>query len=613
MTTIMNDQMPTNVSSVSGTLAEALQSMAHELIALAIFFVTWTFVNRYLRGKKSETEGKGAKTKTTKRKQSPQELSQVIVGLCQDQFTRGLRLYREVVKQDNDKEIVDEAFYTALVEASIRVGKADVAEQIIQRMHANGMVPSVSFLQSLLKLFAARKCFAECIRAWELFEPKADQVVYSCLTLAAAETHDVSLCRDFLRLNCLHFTVTSRDFIPLLRQHSRRRDFVAAAADLRNIMQQGLDLENIAFNTVLSVCVHAPDLQIMDSLLSEVREYEAKNSTKVIDIVSYNTMMKSAARRKDITRCFKLLDDIYAAKLDPDDVTFSTLLDVCIDENEHQLASVALDQMCESGVKMNCVLLTTLIKGFIRSKHIDKAMALFDTMRSSSSHVKPDMITYSMLIKAQCDAQDMGKALQILEEMLQNSCDVDDVVFTHLIEGCCHVSNVALAEKLFRDMLAANIDPSVYTLTGMVKVYGKCGKSEKAWELVRSMEERFELKPTVVIYTCLISGLLRQKKYADAYGAFQWMRKACNPDGQCVSTVIVGLAEGQMWAELHTLIYEVLNRQPPLRMPTDCFNVALNQLLSNGEVARARELYALLLENKVDVSVLNARKRLQLL
>ena len=49
--------------------------------------------------------------------------------------------------------------------------------------------------------------------------------------------------------------------------------------------------------------------------------------------------------------------------------------------------------MCDSGVKMNCVLLTTLMKGFIRSHHLDKAMALFDTMRSAESQVKPDMIT----------------------------------------------------------------------------------------------------------------------------------------------------------------------------------------------------------------------------
>merc|ERR1719453_2524685 len=140
-------------------------------------------------------------------------------------------------------------------------------------------------------------------------------------------------------------------------------------------------------------------------------------------------MMKSAAKRRDVQTCFQILDAINAAGAGADDVTFSTLLDVCIDENEHDLASVALEQMCESGVKMNCVLLTTLMKGFIRSRHLDKAMALFDTMRSEGSQVKPDMITYSMLIKAQCDAQDMGKALQILEEMLQSSCDVDDVVF----------------------------------------------------------------------------------------------------------------------------------------------------------------------------------------
>jgi len=586
--------------------------MAGEIVILSIFFLTWVVVNYVTKSKQKESkDGRSAKPKA-KRKQTPEELSQVIVGLCQEQFTRGLRLYREVVKNDQDKEIRDEAFYTALVEASIRVGKADVAEQIIQRMHANGMVPSISFMQSLLKLFAARKCFAECLRAWDLFEPAPDQVVYSCLTLASAETGSVSLCRDFLKLNSQHFTVTSRDYIPLLRLHARRRDYNSAAADLRLIMQQGLDLETIACNTALSVLVHAPDMGLMEALLREVKDYERKGSKTVVDIVSYNTMMKSAARRRDVKACFKILEDIQAAKLDADDVTFSTLLDVCIDENEHELASVALEQMCESGVKMNCVLLTTLMKGFIRSKHLDKAMALFDTMRSEQSQVKPDMITYSMLIKAQCDALDMGKALQILEDMLQNSCDVDDVVFTHLIEGCCHVNNVALGEKLFKDMLMANIKPSLYTLTAMVKVYGKCGVSEKAWELVRSMEERFGLRPTVVIYTCLISGLLRQKKHSDAYAAFCWMRRSGgNPDGQCVSTIISGLAEGGMWGELQEVVTEALGRMPGLRLHLDALNSALMHLLNAGEGQRAHALFAQLDAcPHVDVSNIAARKRL---
>merc|ERR1719352_1854127 len=487
--------------------------------------------------RKQKPQQNPQKVKTSKRAQSTPEIAEVIVHLC-----------RDLVKSGRDKEIHDEAFYTALVESSIRVGKADVAEQVIVRMHENGMVPSVQFLQSLLKLFAARKNFAECLRAWELFEPKPDQVIYSCLTLAAAETSNAALCREFLARSAANFELSGRDVLPLLRLHARKRDHAGAAEDLRDIFRKGWEVEAIVLNTVLAVCVHAPDMEVMEELVRETKEYELKRSVQVLDIVSYNTLIKSAARRGDVHKCFELLDMIQAAQLEADDVTFSTLLDVCIDREEHELASQALDRMCDSGVKMNCVLLTTLMKGFIRSHHLDKAMALFDTMRSAESQVKPDMITYSMLIKAQCDALDMGKALQILEDMLQNSCDVDDVVFTHLIEGCCHVNNVALGEKLFKDMLMANIKPSLYTLTAMVKVYGKCGVSEKAWDLVRSMEERFGLRPTVVIYTCLISGLLRQKKHQDAYAAFCWMRRSGGQaDGQCVSTMISGLAEGGMW------------------------------------------------------------------
>merc|ERR1719456_1826272 len=130
--------------------------------------------------------------------------------------------------------------------------------------------------------------------------------------------------------------------------------------------------------------------------------------------------------------------------------------------------------MASAGLQMNCIVMTTLMKGFVRSKRLDKATALYESMQAANSQVRPDMITYSMLIKAHCDAQDMQTAFRILEDMLESGCTVDDVVFTHLIEGCCQVNNLRLAEKLFADMRTANIKPSIYTLNGLVKVYGKC-------------------------------------------------------------------------------------------------------------------------------------------
>jgi pentatricopeptide repeat protein len=503
------------------------------------------------------------------------------------------------VKYDTDKEVVDELFYTALVEAAIRVGKADVAEQIIQRMHENRMVPSICFLQSVLKLFAARKCFKQCIHVWDLFEPPADQVIYSCLSLAAAESGNIELAREFVTMSQKNFQLTSRDYIPLFRALGRKKDYEAAAVDLRNVMKSNVVVENIGFNTVLSICVHAPDLTLIQTLMEEMRVYEKEMNVEIIDIVSYNTLMKAAAKQRDVAKCFSVLAEITKLQLEPDDVTFSTLLDICINEEELQLASVALQQLCESGVKMNCVLLTTLMKGFIRSKHLDKAMHLYETMENGKSQVKPDIITYSILIRAQCDNGHMGAALKILEAMLKRETPIDDVVFTHLLEGCCNVSNVALAEKLFHDMLAAQIQPSIYTMTAMVKVYGKCAQSEKAWELVQTMGSRFNLTPTVVIYTCLISGLLRQKKYHDAYQAFKWMKNTCTPDSQCVCTMITGLADEGMCDELLDVITEALGLN--IRVPVEVYNHALAKLCLMNTRA-ATDIYEKMKSNKLEVS-----------
>jgi len=595
----MTDVNPFLPNMMWETLFEVYDGVKNEMAALLIFFLTWMAV-LYWNRQRSDVSVRSEPVVKGRRKQSAQEMSQVIMDLCQDQFTRALRFYREMVKQGTDREIIDEAFYTALVEAAIRVGKADVAEQIIQRMHDNRMLPSVEFLQSVLKLFAARKCFTQCLHVWDLFEPRPDQVIYSCLSLAAAESGNTELSRDFVTMSQKHFKMTTRDYIPLFRGLSRKKDYESAVNDLRNVMKSNVEIENIGFNTVLSICVHAPDVTLVETMIAEMRAYENEKGVEVVDIVSYNTLMKASAKNRDVSKCFSVLAEIQKMKLEPDDVTFSTLLDICINEEELQLASVALQQLCESGVKMNCVLLTTLMKGFIRSKHIDKAMQLYETMESGSSQVKPDMITYSVLIRAHCDNGNMGAALKILEAMLKRQTQLDDVVFTHLLEGCCNVSNMALAEKLFNDMLAANIQPSIYTMTAMVKVYGKCSQSEKAWELVKGMGSRFNLQPTVVIYTCLISGLLRQKKYQDAYHAFKWMKNTCPPDSQCVCTMISGLADEGMFSELLDVVTESFDLQS-VRVPVDIYNHAVAKLCSN-DVRAAAEVCKLMRKKNLQIS-----------
>lgn len=572
---------------LSQSLWTGLMSVAQECVVLFVFFATWSLTRTYSKAKAVDPDKAPPAT-------TPLDRAKAIQGLCADQFTRALRMYREMVKRDQDVDITDEGFYTSLVEAAVRVGKADVAMQIVQRMAANGCAPSSAFLQSVLKLLAARRLWAECLTVYRQcgLGPAPEPLVFSCLVLGASEVGDVATARRLVDEQQL----PSREAIPLARAYVKSGDWQAAVSLARQYVARGA-LENIVLNTCLAACARSPAaVPEMHALLDEVAALEEATGVAVTDVVSYNTLMKASAHSRDVKGCFRLLETVLK-RSKPDGITFSTLLDVCIQEDEHDLASVALERMAAAGVPMTCVLMTTLMKGFVRSSRLDKALQLYATMQGGS--VRPDMITYSLLIKACCDHSQMDQALRVLEDLLQSGCPVDDIVFTHLIDGCCQVSNVALAEQLFRDMLRAKIKPTVYAITGLIKVYGKCGLSEKAMAVASTMEQSYGVAPTVVVYTCVVSGLLRQKKFAEAYTCFQQLVERCPLDTHCVQTMLYGLAEGLMWTQFNDVSAQFLARGEP-SISAECLQHAL-ALMAEGNAQQARVLRGLMEKHGVPV------------
>merc|ERR1719191_839652 len=99
--------------------------------------------------------------------------------------------------------------------------------------------------------------------------------------------------------------------------------------------------------------------------------------------------------------------------VEPDDVTFGTLLDVCIAGDD-----------------------------------TGKAVELDDEMRGRGGEAAmPDVVTYSVLIKAFVDARDLDRALRFVEDMRKDGHQPDDIIITHLLEGCRHASNHELGKR----------------------------------------------------------------------------------------------------------------------------------------------------------------------
>merc|ERR1719253_1795871 len=336
----------------------------------------------------------------------------------------------------------------------------------------------------------------------------------------------------------------------------------------------------------------------------------SRENDLIVDVVSYNTVIKGFAQAGMLPRCFDCLQEMRERNLEPDDVTFGTLFDMAISDNDMGAANEVVDLLVRGDRPVDTVMCTLFIKGLVRAQKLPKAMELYEEMkRRNCEGARPDIVTYSVLIKAFVDSHDLERALLLVEDLSAAGHTPDDIILTHLLEGCRYVGNHALGKKLFEDILAAGVKPSDFTLITMVKLHGRCGAHDEAYKLVANWEKQYGLKPSVIHYTCLMSGCLRTKNYDQAWRAYLSMRetKVC-PDETTMATLFPGMVVAQHWERVLAVARYALKSSTPVRIAPETLNGALTQMrAASGQTFHALELQTLMQDSGVRVNARNQR------
>jgi leucine-rich PPR motif-containing protein len=373
-------------------------------------------------------------------------------------------------------------------------------------------------------------------------------------------------------------------------------------------------------NLLLLTCVNLKDPDRARLVLQEARAYEEKRNKRIgnaemeriVDVVSYNTVIKGFAQAGNMKQCFDCLHEMRCNGLEPDDVTFGTLLDMCIADNDMNAANEVIDLLVRGDRPVDTVMCTLFIKGLVRAHRLPKAVELYEEMkRKNCAGARPDIVTYSVLIKAFVDNHDLEKALHLVEDMAAAGHSPDDIILTHLLEGCRYVGNHALGKRLFEDMLAAGVKPSEFTLITMVKLHGRCGAHEEAYQLVANWEKQHGMSPSVIHYTCLMSGCLRTKNYQQAWEAYKLMGvHGVPPDETTMATLLPGMVAAQQWEHVVALVKRALKSPKPINIAAETLNNALAQM-RQGSVQNlyADQLQKMLQEAGIAVSSRNTRRQ----
>lgn len=507
--------------------------------------------------------------------------------LRQKEFTRALHLFRSLERDGREQYLSKEDLFSSFVQSAIRVEKFDVVEKMLRLAKRNSVEFTLRSWKSILKVLSAKKRFDTCQLVYAIFEEDVpvDQVVFSCLINAALESNRKADAAKMLR-RYRDADVSPADFVLCFRTYAALGDVDSAEALFQEVRGA---MTSLMLNLLLNTCVNATQTDRAERCLQLGHHFEQETGKKIVNVVSYNTTMKGFAQEGFIGRCFECFEQLLQHGLEPDDATVGMLVDTCLpdvskgaQDRRRAFREKIMDLWKQPGVQKSTMMCTHFLKFLVKTDCIEDAARLYEDMKSSEQ-TRPDVITCSMLIKAHVNSHDMDRAIYVVDDMVAGGCLPDDMILSCLLEGCREAGLSDLGCNLFDRFVKMAVIPSGYSILTLLKLLGSDGKHKAAHELVADCGNRFGTRPSVIHYTCLMSGALLSKDYEQAWKAYVLMqRQGVKPDATAVSTLLPGLVAAQCWERLLELLDASIKASPPINIRAEMLNNALSQMLVGG-------------------------------
>eukprot|EP00933_Yihiella_yeosuensis_P027618 TRINITY_DN21525_c0_g5_i1.p1 TRINITY_DN21525_c0_g5~~TRINITY_DN21525_c0_g5_i1.p1 ORF type:complete len:1036 (-),score=236.09 TRINITY_DN21525_c0_g5_i1:149-3256(-) len=440
--------------------------------------------------------------------------------------------------------------YNTLIKGHCLQGDFSRARQLLQEMQKKGFQPDTASFNHIMGSAVSADKFRV---AWQVFEDlefagvKADVFTLSILMKLAKK--------------CSNWRDAQRSLSVLDR------------SDV-NVCQ-----DEVLLNTALDACIHCKDHKRLAQILSDFEATDINPSVQ-----NYGLVIKGYSCLWQINKCWSNWKDMTDRGIIPSDVTLSCMLDALVSAS-HVDEAVSLFKDWRSKVPPNTIIFSVLIKGYTAQGDAAKAMAIANEMKEFgipmnlvafstliNVHAKagavevmesllqqmeeegfqPNTITYSSVVKGYCLAGNMDKALKTFATMLSKGVKVDTVIYNTLLDGGVRNNRFELCDQLLSDMPGYGVQPSNFTLSIVIKMWGKRRCLDEAFKAAEKAIEEGRLHLDSQICNALISACFHNSNPQYALKAFEDMKTWSNCDGPDSSTygvLVTGLCRSGKAAE----------------------------------------------------------------
>ncbi|XP_010435685.1 PREDICTED: putative pentatricopeptide repeat-containing protein At2g01510 [Camelina sativa] len=322
--------------------------------------------------------------------------------------------------------------------------------------------------------------------------------------------------------------------------------------------------------------------QILDFYSKHDRVFETRklfDEMPELDFVSYNVVISSYSQAERYPESLKLFREMQCMGFDRRNFPFATVLSIAANLSSLQMGRQVHSQAILATADSFLHVGNSLVDMYAKCEMFEEAELIFNSLSQQTS------VSWTALISGYVQTGLHEAGLKLFTKMRGASLRADQSTFATVLKACASFASLLLGKQLHGFIIRSGNLENVFSGSGLVDMYAKCGSIKDAVQVFQEMPDR-----NAVSWNALISAYADNGDGEAAISAFtKMMQSGLQPDSVSILGVLTacshcGLVEqGTEYFQAMSPIYGIT----PKRKHYACM---LDMLGRNGRFAEAEKL-----------------------
>jgi pentatricopeptide repeat protein len=211
------------------------------------------------------------------------------------------------------------------------------------------------------------------------------------------------------------------------------------------------------------------------------------------------------------------------------------------------------DQMDELGTPRTALSLNSLLTACNQSRLYDRVPGLFEEL-SIKYGIRPNRISYGVLVKSYCELGKPELAIERLKEMEEKGIEVTAITYSIILHSLYMKGKTDEAEEIWSEMVKKRaVDVGAYNVK-LMQIQG--GDPVNVKNLIQEMVI-FGMKPDTISYNYLMTCYFRHEMIKEAKKVYEDLEGfGCKPNAATFRTLVFYLCKFELFEQGYSVFKE---------------------------------------------------------